>query len=102
MCWPHVFRNVLPRLEPIKHKKLDLFNYILHDIEELQWSVFNETIFKKVYDLLEKKMLIDIWRRMINMWLKTSSFTFGDSGWILLFSVGGRVPIHGEYQTIKE
>ena len=55
MCWPHVYRNVLPRLIPIKNANPNLHNNLLHDIEQLQWSANNEVTFRLAYDLLEAK-----------------------------------------------
>ena len=57
MCWPHVYRNVVPRLGQIKKKNLDIGNSIMSDIEDLQWSCSNEATFRIAYDLLENKYL---------------------------------------------
>ena len=57
MCWPHVYRNVVPRLGQIKKKNLDNRNSIMSDIEDLQWSCSNEATFRIAYDLLENKYL---------------------------------------------
>jgi hypothetical protein len=55
MCWPHVYRNVVPRLVHIKKDNPDVYNELLNDIEELQWSANNEVTFRLAYDLLEAK-----------------------------------------------
>ena len=55
MCWPHVYRNLLPRLIPIKNATPGLHKDLLHDIEELQCSANNEVTFRLAYDLLETK-----------------------------------------------
>ena len=57
MCWPHVYRNVVPRLGQIKKNNMDMGNSIMSDIEDLQWSCLNETTFRTVYHLLEQKYL---------------------------------------------
>ena len=57
MCWPHVYRNVVPRLGQIKKNDIDMGNSIMSDIEDLQWSSINESTFRIAYDLLEKKYL---------------------------------------------
>ena len=55
MCWPHVYRNVLPRLTPIKNASPTMYNNLMHDIEQLQWSAHNEVTFRLAYNLLEAK-----------------------------------------------
>ena len=57
MCWPHVHRNIVPKLKSVSVLDKALANDILHDIENLQWSVLNEKSFRKVLSLLEKKHL---------------------------------------------
>jgi hypothetical protein len=56
-CWPHVHRNIVPKLKSVSVMDNALANDILHDIENLQWSVLNEKSFRKVFSLLEKKHL---------------------------------------------
>ena len=38
MCWPHVFRNLTPRLKHMKSLDAYLAKNVLADIEDLQWS----------------------------------------------------------------
>ena len=55
MCWPHVYRNVVPRLASIKNANPKVHDELLNDIEQLQWSANNEVTFRLAYDLLEAK-----------------------------------------------
>ena len=55
MCWPHVYRNIKPRIDSIRMKDMNVGKSILNDIEEIQWSVMNEKTFRVVYELLEMK-----------------------------------------------
>ena len=57
MCWPHVYRNVTPKLKHLQSLDKDLAGTILGDIEDLQWSALNQRVFLHVYDLLEQKYL---------------------------------------------
>ena len=57
MCWPHVYRNVGPRLKSIKCLDKSLASEILASIEDLQWSALNRTCFLQAYDLLETKYI---------------------------------------------
>ena len=52
MRWPHVYRNVTPRLSQLR--KINLADDLLTDIEFLQWSVHDNS-FRIVFDLLERK-----------------------------------------------
>ena len=54
MCWPHVYRNVTPRLSQLRKINKVLADSVLEDIEFLQWSAVNES-FGELFDLLEKK-----------------------------------------------
>ena len=54
MCWPHVYRNVTPRLSQLRKMNKVLADSVLEDIEFLQWSAVNES-FGELFDLLEKK-----------------------------------------------
>ena len=38
MCWPHVYRNNVPRLKHLKSVDKNLAIKVLSDIEDLQWS----------------------------------------------------------------
>ena len=55
MCWPHVYRNLVPQLKCVSTFNKDVGKKILEDVEFLQWSVMNEQSFLKVYELLEQK-----------------------------------------------
>jgi hypothetical protein len=57
MCWPHVYRNVVPRLKSIKCLDKSLASEILASIEDLQWSALNRTCFLQAHDLLESKFI---------------------------------------------
>ena len=54
MCWPHVYRNIVPRLSQLRKINKTLADAVLADIEFLQWSAVNES-FTELFDLLEKK-----------------------------------------------
>ena len=54
MCWPHVYRNVTPRLSQLRKINRNLADDLLTDIEFLQWSVHDNS-FRIVFDLLERK-----------------------------------------------
>jgi hypothetical protein len=55
MCWPHVYRNLLPRLIPIKNANTGLHKDLMHNIEESQCSANNEVTFCLAYGILEAK-----------------------------------------------
>ena len=55
MCWPHVYRNVVPKLAHIKKVDGKVHDQLLEDIESLQWAANNEDTFRNAYDLLEIK-----------------------------------------------
>ena len=55
MCWPHVYRNMIPQLSQVKKEQEEVYTAIVSDVEELQWSACNEATFRLVYDLMEKK-----------------------------------------------
>ena len=57
MCYPHVYRNVVPQLKSVNTFNKSVGAGILRDIEFMQWSVLNHQSFIKVYDLLEQKYL---------------------------------------------
>ena len=58
MCWPHVYRNVTPRLSQLRKINKILADSVLEDIEFLQWSAVNES-FVELFDLFEKKYTED-------------------------------------------
>ena len=58
MCWPHVYRNLVPRLSQIRKLNKVLADNVLDDIEFLQWSAVTES-FDELFDLLESKYTED-------------------------------------------
>ena len=56
MCWPHTFRNLVPRLSHLRRLNKNLADAVLEDIEFLQWSAVNES-FVTLFDLLEAKFV---------------------------------------------
>ena len=59
MCWPHVYRNLIPRLRHMKSLDANLAKNVLADIEDLQWSALNQKVFLHSYNLMEEKYLLD-------------------------------------------
>ena len=59
MCWPHVYRNLTPRLKHMKSLDANLAKNVLADIEDLQWSSLNQKVLLHSYKLLEEKYLFD-------------------------------------------
>ena len=59
MCWPHTYRNLVPRMSAIKKINKKLQEGLLADIESLLWSYHNEETFGLVFDLLESKYTVD-------------------------------------------
>ena len=55
MCWPHTYRNLVPKMAAIRNSSKKLQQQLLHDIQNLQWSCHSEKTFNVVFDLLEKK-----------------------------------------------
>ena len=55
MCWPHTYRNLVPRMSALKNANKKLQEQLMSDIENLQWSVHSEETFRIVFDLLESK-----------------------------------------------
>ena len=55
MCWPHTYRNLVPRMSAIKQENKKIQQELQRDIESLQWSCHSEDTFVIVFDLLEKK-----------------------------------------------
>ena len=51
MCWPHTYRNLVPRLSHLRRLNKTLADAVLEDIEFLQWSAVNES-FVTLFDLL--------------------------------------------------
>ena len=84
MCWPHVFRNVVPKLAHIKKVDGKVHDQLLEDIESLQWAANNEDTFRNAYDLLEIKYR----NKITAMFLMTFSHTFDSNGLSLLFLDG--------------
>ena len=56
MCWPHVYRNIVPRLSQLRKMNRALADTVLEDIEFIQWSAVKES-FDVLFDLLEKKFI---------------------------------------------
>ena len=50
-------RYIVPQLKCVATFNKEVSKKILDDIEFLQWSVLNEKLFHKVYELLEKKYI---------------------------------------------
>ena len=55
MCWPHTYRNLVPRMSALRNANKKLQEQLMSDIENLQWSVHSEDTFRVVFDLLESK-----------------------------------------------
>ena len=80
MCWPHVYRNVTPRLSQLRKINRNVADDLLTDIEFLQWSANTEVTFRHIYGLLEEKFLKgDIMGKKLICYL-TSSLTSASSG----------------------
>ena len=54
MCWPHVYRNIIPQLASIRkvNKKLAA------DLEELQWSAHDHVTLTIAFNLLKKYIIL--------------------------------------------
>ena len=55
MCWPHVYRNLVERMEGLKGVDKVLHKSLLDDIENMQWSCTSDKTFATVFYLLEDK-----------------------------------------------
>ena len=58
MCWPHVYRNLGPKLSQLRKINKSLAESVLEDIEFLQWAAVKES-FEYLFKLLEKKYVED-------------------------------------------
>ena len=58
MCWPHTYRNLVPRMSAQKNVNKKMQEQLMSDIENLQWSVHSEETFRIVFDLLEAKYVL--------------------------------------------
>ena len=86
MCWPHVYRNVVPKLARIKKVDGKVHDQLLEDIESLQWPANNEDTFQNAYDFLKSNT--ESSSKITAMFLMTFSHTFDSNGLSLLFLDG--------------
>ena len=57
MCWAHVHSNLLPQLKSVSAHNKSVYENILKDIIDLQWSALNEESFRKAFSLIEQKYI---------------------------------------------
>ena len=111
MCWPHVYRNIVPKLKPISSINKALADQLLLEIENLQWSVHNEQSFLSVFNLLEMKYLDNddsdltaalerFFSYMKEVWVESREFRWyeGANPW----SVSNNQGVEGKNKEIKQ
>ena len=79
MCWPHVSRNIGPKIRALPDKRKA--KQLLKDVETLQWSSTSEETFKRAYKLLREKYDVESENPEMDSSLKTF-FEYFESTWI--------------------
>ena len=82
MCWPHVHRNIVPRLKHLKTIDKNLAANVLSDIEDLQWSALNKRVFLHAYELLEKQYLEKVYDDILKASALAVFFGYFRSVWV--------------------